>query len=223
MKGLLFDTSMKTAMVALSRGDEVVVTCRRPGGVGHSAFLLKDIETLLQGVGWGYGDIDFIGAGTGPGSFTGVRVAVSTAKGLAFSMHKPIAAICSMDAIALSLPREMPVLILVDAGRRRVYAALYQAATRKNAIRLLPITELHSVFEHKNILIAGPAVSKYHEQIMELYKGWLAGVFTTTDGLTAQGFLKAAMKSLAAPVSPVDLTPLYLQDPSVRKAEKHGI
>lgn len=219
MKGLLFDTSLPTSLTALTSNNQVILQCRRKGDNGHSATLLRDVENLLQEAGWDYNDLDFIAAGVGPGSFTGVRVSVSTAKGLAFTLKKPVIAVCTLDAIAAIMPVEMPVAVMIDAGRQRVYAANYPEGTiaRKAEIRIIPLAELAHEFEGTHILAAGPALLKYRHEIETAMGPSLAGVMDGFDGLTARGFLQAVRQGMENPMDPGDLVPLYLQEPTVRK------
>jgi len=206
-------------MTALTRDGEVILQCRRLGDNGHSGTLLKDVENLMREAGWSYSDIDFIGTGIGPGSFTGVRVSVSTAKGLAMGLNKPIAPVCSLDAIAASMPIDMSVAVMIDAGRRRVYTALYPAGSmaRESEIRLLPLNDLAGAFGGTPVMAAGPPLFKYGREIKGIMGSGLTGIFDSTDGLTARGFLRVALKSLKKTADPSDLTPLYLQEPTIRK------
>lgn len=222
MNGLLFDTSLKRSLTAITSDDDVILECRRQGDNGHSATLLRDVEHLMQEAGLKYGDIDFIGAGIGPGSFTGVRVAVSTAKGLAFSLKKPIAAVCSLDVIAAIMPVDLPIVVMVDAGRQRVYTGFYPAGTgvREGKIRIIPLTDLARAFGDAPVMVAGPALIKYHREIKDSMGAGIAGVIDGIDGLTAQGFLRVVQESIKSPADPVGLAPLYLQEPTIRKKDK---
>jgi tRNA threonylcarbamoyladenosine biosynthesis protein TsaB len=101
----------------------------------HAALLLEEVERAATAAG-GWDGVDLIATGLGPGSFTGLRIAIATAKGLAASTGLPLAGICTLDAIArglaaaaVSLPRtaqrDSGGLAVLDARRGEVFAALY--------------------------------------------------------------------------------------------------
>jgi tRNA threonylcarbamoyladenosine biosynthesis protein TsaB len=96
----------------------------------HAAHLTPSIQELLDGVGATPADLTGVVVGSGPGSFTGVRVAASTAKGLAWSRGLPLWAFSSLAAAAVSVDEEpiRPRLVLFDARADRVYAAAYRVA-----------------------------------------------------------------------------------------------
>jgi len=94
----------------------------------HAAVLLGEIERAADAAG-GWDAVDLIATGLGPGSFTGVRVAVATARGLAASTGLPVAGICTLDAIGRALGEcdewRGERLAVLDARRGEVFAALY--------------------------------------------------------------------------------------------------
>lgn len=98
-------------------------------GKGHAERLMGVIDDVLAGAGKTYADIGRIGVTVGPGSFTGVRVGVAAARGLALALAVPAVGISTLDALAASAAtgesdRGTPVLAVVDARRGEVYAAL---------------------------------------------------------------------------------------------------
>ncbi len=123
---LACDTSTTVGSVALVEGGVVTGETLVKSLNSHSLRILKDIEALLATRGLSMDSIDaFVTAG-GPGSFTGVRIAMSTMKGLAWTTKRPLIAIGSLDALARPLlGRDMPALVALDAKRQEVYAALF--------------------------------------------------------------------------------------------------
>lgn len=99
-------------------------------GKGHAERLLGLIERVLAAAGKGFTDIDRIVVGIGPGSFTGIRVGVSAARGLALALRVPAVGVVSLQAIAAEaspLAQAAPVLVALDAGRGSIHAAVYDA------------------------------------------------------------------------------------------------
>lgn len=132
-----FDTSMPvTAACVIPDGGEPV--CTLPAGADllrrapeHSAELLPVLAGLLERAGSGWDDVRAIAVGVGPGTFTGLRIGVSTARGLAQGLGVPLHPVSSLEALAAGLASSAapgrPLLPLIDAKRRQVFAALYRA------------------------------------------------------------------------------------------------
>jgi tRNA threonylcarbamoyl adenosine modification protein YeaZ len=100
-------------------------------GKGHAEHLMAVIADALNASGVGYVDLDAIAVSTGPGSFTGVRVGVSTARGLALALKIPAIGVTTLEALAAQAREKFPgraVLVALDGGREEIHAALYDEA-----------------------------------------------------------------------------------------------
>ncbi|RWL85444.1 MAG: tRNA (adenosine(37)-N6)-threonylcarbamoyltransferase complex dimerization subunit type 1 TsaB [Mesorhizobium sp.] len=100
-------------------------------GKGHAEHLMAVIETALQAGSVGYPDLDAVAVSIGPGSFTGLRVGVSTARGLALALKIPAIGVTTLEALAAEGADAFPgraVLAALDAGREEIHAALYDKA-----------------------------------------------------------------------------------------------
>lgn len=125
MKILALDTSAEFASIAALEDDHVTeLMIHSRDGFGHHIF--QQIESLLGKLGWRVDDIDCFAAAAGPGSFTGVRVALSAIKGLAEAAGKPMVAVSNLQALAAfgDAPLRAPLL---DARRGEIYGGLYNA------------------------------------------------------------------------------------------------
>jgi tRNA threonylcarbamoyladenosine biosynthesis protein TsaB len=116
MLTLAFDTSTSVATSALLRDGEVVAE-----RASRAVRVLADAEELLERAGAEPRELSRLVAGTGPGSFTGVRIGLAAARALAFALELPLAGVSTLDALAAGAPGAMPV---VDAGRREVFTLL---------------------------------------------------------------------------------------------------
>jgi tRNA threonylcarbamoyladenosine biosynthesis protein TsaB len=126
---LAVETSTLTGGTALLEGDTVVAECRLSLAVTHSERLLPAVDHVLQASGLRLADVDALAVSVGPGSFTGLRIGLSTMKGLAFATGKPLCGIPTLDALAWGLPfAESPVCPILDAKKGEVYCALYRTA-----------------------------------------------------------------------------------------------
>lgn len=96
-------------------------------GLVHGKALVPAIDTLLARAGWEKASIGLIAVSQGPGSYTGVRVGVATAKSLAWALGCPIVGVPTLDALALGLPpADFALCPVVDARWEQVYTALYR-------------------------------------------------------------------------------------------------
>lgn len=129
------DTAGRTMGVAIMRDDILLYESHLATGLTHSETLMPAIDTALKSCGLTCADIDLYGVTSGPGSFTGLRIGLSTVKGLAFPANVPCAGVSTLEALALAHVGEGTVLPALDARRGEVYCAAFDLATHE---RLMP-------------------------------------------------------------------------------------
>lgn len=134
MTVLAIDTATSRASVALARPGEIVACASLLERGGHARDLLLQIDGLLERSGLRPSSLRGLAVTVGPGSFTGVRVGLATAKGLAYSLDIGLAGLSTLEALALSVSREYEggapvVCAAMEAGRGEVYAALFRIET----------------------------------------------------------------------------------------------
>lgn len=123
---LVIQTALDEAFVCLSREGTVVGERHAPERKDHAAFLHPAIRSLLQEAGLGPAGLDAVAVVEGPGSYTGLRVGMSCAKGLCFALSKPLVTLNTLDWMAASLPRDGHwTCPMIDARRLEVFTALY--------------------------------------------------------------------------------------------------
>ncbi len=113
MLTLAFDTSTAVATVALVRDGDVLGE-----RVSAASRVLSDADELIREHGVEQQDVSRLAVGTGPGSFTGIRIGLAAARGLAFSLSIPVAGVSTLDALAAGAPWALPV---IDAKRKEVF------------------------------------------------------------------------------------------------------
>jgi tRNA threonylcarbamoyl adenosine modification protein YeaZ len=124
---LAIDTSTDTAGIAVAADYEILAELTWRCGQNHSVELMPRISRLLEQSRIAFEDITGIVVATGPGSFNGLRVGVSTAKGLAFSLGVPVAGISTLEMTAYAHAETgLPVCPIINAGRNEVASALFQ-------------------------------------------------------------------------------------------------
>jgi tRNA threonylcarbamoyladenosine biosynthesis protein TsaB len=110
---LAFDTATSAATTALVRDGDVLGEA-----VSRAVRVLENADELLRANGVERSELSAIVVGTGPGSFTGMRLGLAAARGLALALELPVAGVSTLDALAAGAPGAVPV---VDAGRREVF------------------------------------------------------------------------------------------------------
>ena len=127
MRVLAVETSSLAGGVALLDGERLVAEYQLDVSVTHSERLMSAVDRVLADARWTPRDLAGLAVAVGPGSFTGLRIAVSTVKGLALALDLPIAAVPTLDAMAAALPwAALPVCPVLDARKGEVYASLYR-------------------------------------------------------------------------------------------------
>lgn len=116
---LAFDTSAAHVAAALLSGDQVLAERLEPMTKGQVERLFPLLEELLAEAGVTWKDLSTIGVGIGPGNFTGIRISVASARGLALSLGIPAVGVSSFEALAPNAPR--PCFAMIDARRDQVY------------------------------------------------------------------------------------------------------
>lgn len=134
-----FDTSAAHCAAALVRGDRVLAARAEDMAKGQAERLMPLLEEVLAEAGLGWHDLDALGVGTGPGNFTGVRISVAAARGLALGLDIPAIGVSVLEALAQDAPR--PVAVALDARRDEAYAQLFTPAGAE-APTLTPAADL---------------------------------------------------------------------------------
>lgn len=134
MLTLAFESSAKAASVALCDGETLIAQTTQVCGLTHSVTLLPMAEALLNNCGYALKDVDLFAVAHGPGSFTGIRIGVSTVKGLAWGCEKPAVGVSTLEAMAyngLAFGEGALICCVMDARRQQVYNALFTIENSK--------------------------------------------------------------------------------------------
>lgn len=165
---LALDTSTSLGSVAIADGRDLLAERELPVRVERSAAVLPEIERLLREAGGGPMDLAAVVVGAGPGSFTGVRIAASLAKGLCFGRSVPLFAYSSLLAEAVATGLEGAVCAVFDARRGEVYAAAYRRvvpAEPELAPAALSLRELLDLLDGPRWTFAGEGAVRHREAI----------------------------------------------------------
>ncbi len=128
MKIIALETSAVTASVAVTEDERLLAQSFQNSGLTHSATLMPMVSALLKNTGLTLDEMDVVAVAAGPGSFTGVRIGVAAAKGLAWPGDKPCAPCSTLEAMAWQCAHvEGEICAAMDARRNQVYCARFRA------------------------------------------------------------------------------------------------
>jgi tRNA threonylcarbamoyladenosine biosynthesis protein TsaB len=158
-KILAFDTASQRASIAFLEGSEVRAELRLGSIASHSTALLSCIDLLTYRIGWSLAELDVVAVGIGPGSFTGIRIGMATALGIAQSLSVPFTGISGLDALAHQAAwLKGRIGVLLNAHRSQVFYAEYRSdgsktrVTQKSSLILLSDLERHLADRHLYIV-----------------------------------------------------------------------
>ncbi len=169
MNLLALESSAVACSAALCKGEQLVAQTFQNNGLTHSRTLLPMVEFMLRSCGETLDGVDVIAVAAGPGSFTGLRIGISTAKGLAWPDDKPCAGVSTLEAMAWPLAHlEGAVCAVMDARRSQVYNGRFLAQggtlTRLCPDRAIGLDELAAELQEEGkpqILVGDGAILCY--------------------------------------------------------------
>jgi tRNA threonylcarbamoyladenosine biosynthesis protein TsaB len=156
---LAIDTSGQSGGITLAEaiaGSFRVIESAAIAGGTFSAQLIPTLAALLKKHGYGVKDLGGFAAASGPGSFTGLRVGLSAIKGLAETLHKPLATVSVLEALASLADRDGKIAAAMDAGRKEVFLGVYQkdgdVSAEKSAPQRSPQSD-HALIKQREELL----------------------------------------------------------------------
>lgn len=179
MRVLAVETSTLWGGVAVMDGKGLIAEVRLNVRTTHSERLMNAIDYSLRQSAMNISDIDVLAVAAGPGSFTGLRVGVSTVKGISYATGKPVVSVPSLEAFAWNFPfGRHPVCVMFDARKKEVYAALF-LWDGENCKRLISEASVkpeellrgHILdMDYDKVVFAGEGADLYKDWIMDIMK-----------------------------------------------------
>ena len=166
-KILMIETSTECCSVALADGAQILASRINGTPRQHAAMLAPYVQEVLAECGLAASGLDAVAVSEGPGSYTGLRVGVSTAKGLCFGAGKPLLGIDTLQILAMQALAEGRfdrIVAMIDARRMEVYAASFDASARKVSETQAVILDENSYrqeLEAGTVLFIGTGVEKF--------------------------------------------------------------
>ncbi|MDR1209736.1 MAG: tRNA (adenosine(37)-N6)-threonylcarbamoyltransferase complex dimerization subunit type 1 TsaB [Clostridiales bacterium] len=225
MTVLAIDASGLPATAAIVSESKVLAECGVNLKKTHSETLLPMIERLFESAGMPPEDVDYIACASGPGSFTGLRIGASTAKGIAFALGKKIIPVPTLDALACNIFGGTHLTVpVMDARRSQVYAAVYRGMERLAPYAALTLSGLKTLtaeaLEREGAALAvfvGDGADVYRRELSEFpFEMAFAPPHLNAQRAATVGTLAVGMESSAVPEE--EFTPFYIRLPQAERA-----
>ena len=169
---LAFETSAKSCSAAIHDGKSLLAESYQNSGLTHSQTLMVMAEDLLKVCGKSAADVTHLAAAAGPGSFTGIRIGVSAAKGFAWGAEKPVYGVSTLESMALGLGVWSGyICCCMDARRNQVYNAIFLVEqgklTRVSEDRAIALSDLKTELQHLDgpIWLVGDGAALAHKNL----------------------------------------------------------
>lgn len=226
---LAIDTSGPVAGCAVLKDGKIVHQVAMNHGLTHSEIIMPAVDAALEGAGLRCGDVDVFAAVAGPGSFTGVRIGVCAAKGLAHATGKPCVAVHALEALAMNFYGFDGLCCpILDARRGQVYCAAFDMAggmpRRALADAALPLEDfLATLPGDRRLVFVGDGVPVHAETVRGILGERALIAPPNLRDLRADAACLLAAARPEAWVPTAQLQPIYLRAPqAVRERERRG-
>ena len=226
----LFDTATEVLAVALGNDREILARSSIDAGRSHLELLLPEIERLMGSAALAPADLEAIVAGTGPGTFSGLRVGIATARALAQTLEVPLTGFSTLEAVALEASQEVSagsmLLPVIDARRGQVFSRLYRkegdgrVQTESDVLCVEPerLRERIATLTGARVLAAGNGAVVYSEILSASREFDLLPGDHPGNRVNAAWHLKGADSSGAYdPAGLLTVVPEYVREPDADK------
>lgn len=221
---LNIETATKNCSVSISRDGKVISLKElNEGKFSHAEKLHSFILDTVKEVGIEIDDLDAVAIGKGPGSYTGLRIGVSAAKGLCYAMNKPLISVPTLEIIALQVPLEKNefVVPLLDARRMEVYSGVFDhnyQQIRQTEAEIIDESSFQSFLDQGIVHFAGDGAEKCKELIKHDNARFVSDVFPSAREMaivSTTKFKRGDFEDVAY------FEPFYLKDFVAGKPKKY--
>ena len=162
------ETATKVCSIALSKDNELLAIEELGGEYSHAENVTNFIDKVVKKASINFSDIDAIAVSKGPGSYTGLRIGVSSAKGLCYALNKPLIAIDTLQAMALRMAKQtsdknLLFCPMIDARRMEVYTAIYNANNEliePISAKIIDETSFSQLLTNQKVMFFGDGAEK---------------------------------------------------------------
>ena len=211
---LHIETATKNCSVSIAKSGALIALKElNTGGYSHAEKLHVFIEEVLSEAGIEFSDLSAVSVGKGPGSYTGLRIGVSAAKGICFALEIPLIAIASLTILARAVKEDTGSIIpLLDARRLEVYSAVFNAdhtLVRETQAEIIDTTSFESYLEKGKVFFVGDGAEKCKAYIQHENANFITDAYPSTKEMCAlsyERFLHEDFEDVAY------FEPFYLKD-----------
>lgn len=220
MKVLALETSTIAGSIAIADAGELIGELRINVKVAHAERLMNSVDWLLNASRLSAKDIDAFAVSIGPGSFTGLRIGLSTAKGFSYATNKPLVSVPTLDAFARTLPFcSCLICPMLDARKNEVYTGLYkwEGGMCKKIISETAVNPADFLKDMKKIkettVFIGDGTKIYKKLITDILKNKAIFAPASKMSPSASSVAEIALEKLKQGLTadPVSLTPFYIR------------
>ena len=212
---LSIDTSNEKALISLANDDQIISFLSNTDQKDHASFLHPALKDLLQKADHTLSELDAVAVVIGPGSYTGLKVAMATAKGLCYALQIPLISLNGLELLALSAinssKKNMLYCPMIDARRMEVYTALYDENIKvliEPCAMILDRNSFSEILDSKGIYFFGNGAPKFSD-IIENSNAFFIDVSVLPEVMTNKSYELHMAKIFADPAT---AEPLYLKE-----------
>ena len=197
---LYIETATDVCSVALSKGSEIIGLKEEAGGNNHAKHLLPFVDEVLKQAGVSMTEINGVAVSIGPGSYTGLRIGVSTAKGIAYTADIPVMAVSTLESIAQGAKmlwsgistETVQIIPMIDARRMEVFTTRYDFdmnPLEEVASKIIDETTFAELLSKEKVLFSGNGMPKCRELLSTFPNAYFAEA-----PISAKNMLPAALR-----------------------------
>lgn len=229
MKLVCLDTCTKSLSIAAMEDGALLASRWHNANVNHSVLLMPMLSEMLETLGWDAKDVDIWAAVAGPGSFTGVRIGVSSVRALAHGWQKQVVSVNTLEALCMQAPMEGTLIApMLDARRNQIYAAAYTMENGEPRQVLEPcadsienFVELVKAQNADRVLFIGDGATAHLDLLQEL--GQVLPAHLQMPQASAAAALAYRKAQAGQTVTHTELEPIYLRKSQAeRELEQKG-
>ena len=229
MKVLAIDTSTLVSSVAVIEDNVVLGEISLSQEMTHSENLVPMIDEIFKNIRMDISEIDLYAVAVGPGSFTGLRIGLATAKGFAHLFDKPIVGVSTLEGLAYSLVGNEIIVPMIDARRERVYGTVYSGSDGLEVLyeeAIYNIDELIEILnQYDRVVLNGNGSLEFEEKLLEGLKDKLVLAPTNLRACRASSIGELGLKKYREGIKDdyFSLAPEYLRETQAqRELDKKG-
>ncbi|RRD39176.1 tRNA (adenosine(37)-N6)-threonylcarbamoyltransferase complex dimerization subunit type 1 TsaB [Leptotrichia sp. OH3620_COT-345] len=230
-------TATKTASVSLCSENRILGEIRVEVAKTHSTTILEQIDRLFEWTGKKIKEVDKVTVSSGPGSFTGVRIAISVVKGLFYGKDVEIYEVNELDALAhqacsvidnISEKEDSGIKIysMIDSGKEKIYYSVYEIEEKGNLkkIKDYKADKLQNIIENignkDTVFLTGGGAFNYKEKIVEISEGKVKFLNDRNIGISSLTFAEMFLKGKLKRTDIFGLKPYYLEKSQAERDKK---